>query len=399
MTDQQRPSRPSIKPVALLVSLGLATGALVGGISYQQSRQLIQQAQERGRDSLALGLAVGLADLLTIRDYAGMESRLEQAMADESLASALVVDTTGKVVVHLQRQRPAERPRLMFEPAQLTPPQPDQAQSIAGRGISTRWTPIEAGEAVGWLRLRTWSTSTDAVLDLLARQYLLLGVLAAGLLGTSLGMGYHQLRRQHRRQQLQLQQEKAVLMHTAHTDPLTGVANRRGIEQRLERILAAPESGRGAGVAVCMIDLDNFKPVNDLYGHSAGDQLLVAVTRRLQDYLRKGDHVGRMGGDEFIVVIQGCSDRQQVETLAHRITAGLSQPFQLHDLEVCIGASVGVALGIDDPTGSMEQLLERADRAMYQAKQAGKGAVVLAPQPQGPKPGGGISPPPAPSRW
>ena len=367
-----------MKPVALLVSLGIATGALVGGVSYHHSRQLIQQAQERGRAALAQGLATGLADLLTTQDFAGMESRLEQAMADEALASALVVDTTGKVLVHLQRQQPAARPQLMFEPSQLKPPQPGQALAIPGQGNHTRWTPIEAGEAVGWLRLRTWSTSTDAVLDLLGRQYLLLGVLAAGLLGTSLGMGYHQLQRQHRRRERQLQEEQAVLLHKVNTDVLTGIDNRRGIQQRLAPILAIPEERREAGVAVCMIDLDDFKPVNDVYGHSAGDQLLVAVAKRLQGYLRKADQVGRIGGDEFIVVIRDCNDRELAMKFAQRITTGLSVPFQLHDLEVRIGASVGVALDADDPNGSMEDLLDRADRAMYQAKQAGKGAVVVA---------------------
>ncbi len=85
------------RSLVALVSVGLVTGGVLGWISYQESRSLIEQAQERARMALARGLALGLADQLAIDDYAGMESRLEQAMTDETIASALVVDTEGKV--------------------------------------------------------------------------------------------------------------------------------------------------------------------------------------------------------------------------------------------------------------------------------------------------------------
>jgi diguanylate cyclase (GGDEF)-like protein len=371
-------------PVTLMASLSVFTGVVIAGASYHHSRRLMEQSQERARAALARGLVVALSDQLVVRDYAGMESRLLQAMADESLVSALVTDPSGKVLVHLQRKQPQAEPVLLFEPRQIKPPRQGQATGGRTGDIATHWTPVEAGELLGWLQLRTWSTSTDAVLNLLARQYLLLGVLAAALLSTLLGSGYRQLRRQNQQRERKLLQDKAELEHKALTDPLTGIYNRRGVERELGRMLAHPEQRRAAQLAVCMIDLDDFKPVNDAYGHAVGDRLLRAVCRRLRGVLRDGDLLGRFGGDEFIAVFQGCGDPSLALQLARRVTTSLNSIFRLDDLQVRIGASVGIALDSDAPQGSLHDLLERADQAMYRAKEGGKGQVVLAPGPSEP---------------
>lgn len=373
------PRRPKLPPVALVASLGVLCGVVIAGLSYQNSRSLIEQSQDRTRAALARGLVVALSDQLVVRDYAGLESRLLQAMADGSLASALVTDTSGRVLVHLQRDRPQAEPGLLFEPPQIPIPATGQAAGSSTGELTTRWTAIEAGEPVGWLRLRTWPTQTDAVLDLLARQYLLLGALAAALLGTILGSGYRQIRRQAEQREHRLHEEKAELERKALTDHLTGVYNRRGLELELLRTLENPERRRQAQLAVCMIDLDDFKPVNDVYGHAIGDQLLQAVSRRLRGILRDGDLLGRFGGDEFIVVFQHCGDAALALQLARRITTELSTTFRIEDLQVRIGASVGVALDVDAPEASLAALLERADQVMYQAKETAKGHVALAP--------------------
>ncbi len=365
--------------MALLASLSVLTGVVIAGVSYQHSRRLMEQSQDRTRAALARGLVLALSDQLVVRDYAGMESRLLQAMADESLASALVTDPSGKVLVHLQREQPQSEPVLLFDPVRIAPPQQGQLTSNRTGDIATRWTPIEVIEPLGWLRLRTWSTSTDAVLNLLAQQYLLLGVLAAALLSTLLGSGYQQIRRQNRQRERTLQQENKELEHKALTDPLTGIYNRRGVEQKLQQILENPERRCVAQLAVCMIDLDDFKPVNDAYGHAVGDQLLHAVCKRLRGVLRAGDLLGRFGGDEFIAVFQHCGDPALVLKLAQRVKTTLNSSFHLDDLQVHVGASVGIALDVDAPEGSMNALLERADKAMYRAKLIGKGQVVVAP--------------------
>lgn len=374
---RQRPSLAGSLPSSvLLASLSILTGLVIGGASYQQSRQLIEQSQERTRTALARGLVVALADQLVLQDYAGMESRLQQAMADPSLASAVVTDPSGKVLVHLNRERPEAEPALLFEPARLPPPQSVEARSSRSGSISTRWTAIDAGlEPLGWLQLRTWSTSTDAVLALLARQYLVLGTLAAALLGTLVVSAQRQIRQREQR----LRRENAELEQKALSDPLTGVWNRRGIEHALEGILERPKGGQGEPLAVCMIDLDDFKPVNDTYGHAIGDQVLVAVSRRLRGVLREGDLLGRLGGDELIAVFRHCPDPEIARQLAARIVSGLKAPFIFDELTIRIGGSIGLALNAGDRNEPIVSLLKRADQAMYAAKQGGKGHVVMSP--------------------
>lgn len=384
------------KSLVALVSLGLLAGGVLGWTSYQQSRSLIEQAQERGRLALARGLATGLADQLATDDYAGMESRMEQAMADETIASALVIDTEGKVLVHLQRRSPSELPELIFSPQRLLPPVSGLPVPSATNGVTTRWIAIEAGLPVGWLRLRTWSSSTDAVLSLLAKQYQVLGTLVAALVVVMLVISYRQVRRHAHLREQQLQEEKANLERSALTDPLTGLFNRRGIERSLSKTLEDPVSRTEAALTICMIDLDDFKPVNDVYGHDVGDQLLTAVAQRLKSYLRDGDCVGRMGGDEFIAVFRHCPNRDLANDLARRIRHGLSQPFQIGDLSIRIGASVGVVLDAEqrwepDPSSReltaeldareyLENLVKLADQAMYQVKRNGKSQVAIAPR-------------------
>ena len=370
--------------MALLASMSVFTGVLIAGASYQHSRRLIEQSQERARAALASGLVVALSDQVVVGDYAGMESRLRQAMADESMASAMVTDPSGKVLVHLQRDQPQVEPTLLFDPVWIAPPKQGQTVGERTADVTTHWTAIEAGEPLGWLQLRTWSSSTDAVLTLLGRQHLLLGVLAAALLSTFLGSGYHQIRRQNQQRERKLQQEKIVLERKALTDPLTGIYNRRGVEKELLHIVEDPERRLASQLAVCMIDLDDFKPVNDAYGHAVGDQLLRAVGQRLRGILRTGDLLGRIGGDEFIAVFQQCGEPELAIQLAQRVTAALNSSFHLDGLQVSISASVGISLDLAGRMDSIEAILDRADKAMYGAKLAGKGRFMLAPCAQRP---------------
>lgn len=381
---------------ALLASVSVLGGLAIGWVSYQHSRQLVVQSQDRVQAALAKGLVVALSDQLVLNDYAGMESRLQQAMADPSLASAVVTDPNGRVLVHLERERPEAEPRLEFEPARITPPENGPSSSSRSGSISTRWTAIDAGlEPLGWLQLRTWSTSTDAVLSLLARQYLVLSTLTAALLGTLMASARQQIRRQGLQRERVLRQVNTELEQEALTDPLTGVWNRRGVERELRSMLDTPRTPNREKLAVCMIDLDDFKPVNDTYGHAIGDQVLIAVTRRIGGALRKGDLLGRIGGDELIVVFRGCSEAAIACELAKRIVARLKAPFIFDHLEIRIGASIGIALNAGNVDEPMHSLLQRADQAMYATKEAGKGHLVIAEDPVLVEPPGEAGPPPA----
>jgi diguanylate cyclase (GGDEF)-like protein/PAS domain S-box-containing protein len=162
-----------------------------------------------------------------------------------------------------------------------------------------------------------------------------------------------------------------IIRHLAHHDPLTGLCNRLLLNDRLTNMIALAERD-GKKVAVLYLDLDRFKPVNDLLGHEAGDALLVEVAARLRGMSRSSDTIARVGGDEFVVV-QTLGDRPDLaEASAARIIAELSKLFTIGGEEVLISASVGIALYPSDGQTAAE-LLRNADKAMYRAKDEARG--------------------------
>ena len=169
-----------------------------------------------------------------------------------------------------------------------------------------------------------------------------------------------------------LRDSEARFRHQATHDPLTGLPNRTLFTERLTAAITAP--GRGADrIGVCFLDLDRFKVVNDSLGHEAGDELLVQVARRLQQALRPGDVLGRLGGDEFTVLAENIA-HDHAMALAERLREQLATPFELAGGEFLMSSSVGVA------TSSVpecpEDLMRWADAAMYRAKQGGRDCVV-----------------------
>jgi diguanylate cyclase (GGDEF)-like protein len=157
----------------------------------------------------------------------------------------------------------------------------------------------------------------------------------------------------------------------AHHDALTGLANRVQLREHIATSLK--HLGRGKKLAVLCLDLDKFKDVNDTLGHSVGDSLLCAVSRRLRDIVRDSDLVSRTGGDEFSIVQSGVEPPAAASAaLAGRVVEALSVPFDLGDHHVVIGASVGVAIAPDDGH-DVDQLLKNADMALYRAKDDGRG--------------------------
>jgi diguanylate cyclase (GGDEF)-like protein len=155
-------------------------------------------------------------------------------------------------------------------------------------------------------------------------------------------------------------------------DALTGLANRTLL---LERIGHALLRGRRSDkvLAVLFADLDSFKAVNDVHGHRAGDDLLIAVAKRLRALLRPGDTLARVSGDEFVILCEDLDDESQAETIGARIADALLTPFQIAGAKLEISASVGIAFAGRGEPYSPEQMLENADVAMYQAKRRGGG--------------------------
>jgi diguanylate cyclase len=161
------------------------------------------------------------------------------------------------------------------------------------------------------------------------------------------------------------------LAHQATHDALTGLPNRVLLGERLQQLLASPGSG---GTAVLFLDLDGFKYVNDTWGHSLGDDLLVAVGRRLREVTREHELVARVGGDEFVLALRSTDPDTELVAIAERLLRQFQDPYQLAIGEVFVGASIGITHSRLVPDGATnEELIRDADVAMYQAKAAGRG--------------------------
>jgi diguanylate cyclase (GGDEF)-like protein/PAS domain S-box-containing protein len=166
--------------------------------------------------------------------------------------------------------------------------------------------------------------------------------------------------------------------YMATHDALTGLPNRNECWKRLEERYALRNDQHGpAECTVFYCDLDGFKQVNDQFGHSAGDTVLKEATRRMKDVLFVRDFIARIGGDEFIAIVDGVLDDEKANALAQRLIKVVSQPVVTPEGQYLIGASIGVAHARHYP-GSVEALVNAADGAMYVAKRGGKGTVRLA---------------------
>lgn len=237
-------------------------------------------------------------------------------------------------------------------------------------GTGARYLLIaQAGEAVGYLNwipsrpgaqmLRTIGPSTG--LAVLAISLLCL-YMVRRLWNSSVNLSQSMLR---------LGASEAQAQHLAFHDVLTGLPNRALVEDRLTQALALA-TRHDQRVALLLIDLDRFKTINDTHGHHAGDELIIAVAQRLSLIVRASDTVGRIGGDEFIVVMPDVDNIGQVHSLAQRIIDELSEPFTLFGSDVWSGASIGLALAPKDGVDRLE-LMRKADIALYEAKSGGRG--------------------------
>jgi diguanylate cyclase (GGDEF)-like protein/PAS domain S-box-containing protein len=169
---------------------------------------------------------------------------------------------------------------------------------------------------------------------------------------------------------------EAEIVHYAHHDALTGLANRRAFTERLEEALA--RSGRtGVPVGLIVLDLDDFKPVNDTHGHQAGDEVLVAFAGRLSDGIRTTDLAARIGGDEFAVIVEDGGDGEEVSALARRLDDAIRAPIAIRPgVECRIRASMGLASS--RAGGDADELLREADQHLYVGKRSRQEAAVRA---------------------
>ncbi|MGH9302750.1 MAG: diguanylate cyclase domain-containing protein, partial [Acidimicrobiales bacterium] len=188
-----------------------------------------------------------------------------------------------------------------------------------------------------------------------------------------------------------LDQVHAAMRHQVSHDPLTGLVNRAHFLEELRDAIGELVPGQ-TKLAVLFLDLDNFKEVNDQFGHSFGDQVLLTVGNRLRSIVRAGDVVGRFGGDEFVVL---CRDARGAESeysaLASRIGKSIAQAMVIHGRQAVLTVSTGLAV-VSGPDHDPEVILDQADTAMYRAKEAGRGRFELFGSRPGPVPAVSVRP-------
>lgn len=190
-----------------------------------------------------------------------------------------------------------------------------------------------------------------------------------------LSEGFNSMLLEIERRDLQLMARQDKLHKMANYDSLTSLPNRSLFNDRLNQALRHAKR-TDERMAVLFIDLDEFKPVNDTYGHKAGDSLLIEVARRLEGITRIDDTVARLGGDEFTVFLQGLKSEEDAQLIANKHLDNLRAPYQYGDKQLFISASIGIAFS-PEHGGTAEVLVKSADTAMYHAKSKGKNNIVV----------------------
>ena len=175
----------------------------------------------------------------------------------------------------------------------------------------------------------------------------------------------------------ELRRTEKQLLKSVSTDELTGLHNRKALLEQLEAVCMRAKR-QGIPFGVLALDLDGFKAANDAFGHAAGDHVLKTVADRLVGFVRATDYVARMGGDEFIIILEGVADHKDLKVIAEKIVTGIAEPIKLPcGNETAVGVSVGVSTWTENGTDCRD-LMKSADMALYRAKETGKGRVCYA---------------------
>lgn len=355
--------------VGLWASLAALIILISAGIwSYQHTNQLARQAQEQAGNGLAVGLANALEETIILRNFAQIEVQVVQTMNSEQVQSILVTDTDGTILSEARRDPLSGKTQLIFKDTGKKYSESISATPEEDTLLIVR--PIGNGTKVGWVKLQIAMSKNNALLKGIHQQLLLMNgfsaIIMLVIIGFSLRNTYTQIRTTH----AEIEDLNDSLHTAAFYDQLTKLPNRPLLRDRLRQALALA-SRTHHQVAVCYLDLDGFKQINDTYGHDYGDTVLVEVSKRLTMTMRQHDTVARVGGDEFVLVINDLQSLDDCKQLLNRVLIELAQPIDIGHHMVTIGASIGVASshehGINPST-----LITLADKAMYQAKRSGK---------------------------
>lgn len=370
--------RQSIANLALTKAVYTISGVvllimLISSVwTYYSINQILTISLERRDIALSKGVGIAVSDSIIQRDYSEMESKLRQVMLNQNILSILIADPSGAPLMYLKRPDINSEPAIIFDQTAVQTPTSSQnaSQIINENNIPYVWSPITAGVRIGWVRMSISTNISDRILNTLRRNIVLsvAGLFLAVI--TILVFTVRHFFKGVQRHEIELIQTNKTLEEATQIDALTGLPNRLSLNQR---ILAAMNDcvEEGGILAVCFLDLDGFKEVNDTLGHHTGDLLLIEVARRLRAMVREQDSVIRLGGDEFVLLLGAQVTPDKSKVSLKRIIKALSKVYVLNGNRVEISASLGVTFYPFD-NGTPEQLLEHADQAMYAAKRNGK---------------------------
>jgi len=299
-------------------------------------------------------IADNSAAALVFHDAQASEETLAALNASATIQAASIMNLQyAPLAVYRRGNEPAiSRPSeaLLVTGRQFSPSNLHILQSIQIDGLKIGYVILRAGLGQLYARFIGYAILTVAVaLGSLAASYLLVA-----------------------RMRRAVKSAEAHLEYLAHIDAITNLPNRHAFNERLALALSKADQIKGA-VGLLLIDLDNFKVVNDTLGHHAGDKLLKQVAQRLVDRLRNADTVCRIGGDEFAVIVESKGNAAESDWVAEKILGALAAPFNVDEYEIYVTASIGISLYPQDAF-DVQTLTRNADTAMYQAKGKGKNA-------------------------
>jgi len=360
----------AIANLFLLMSAGVFLQAKV--------RDAVTRDHERLAAMIAKSTAVSIDALLESEDYDGITVSLHGMAAQAGVDDLLLADSSGKVLSRVFRGPAGSDAADRLQEAGLggiVPIPNGPYRTFHQNGQFQAWVPVDAVEGGAWVRA---AIPVAPLMGELSRvEALVVAATAIGFLALTASV-LLLLRRAYQmveRRESHLLAEQEELRDAVYRDRLTGLLNRAGLAQRLEQTLASRRAGEQL-LAVCFLDLDGFKAVNDRYGHDVGDLLLAEVARRLSASVRQTDTVARLAGDEFVLLLEGESRPGEVMAIVEGIIARVSQRVPAAGEPLRVGVSIGVALR-HSHHDTAEVLLKQADEAMYEAKRAGRNRWVL----------------------
>lgn len=373
--DEKGNSRISTRALfrgTLLIGLGTLALVIVA-ISWfdHQAREIRVAGRESTAKMMAEGVAIAIQDDVISENYAQIEGRLRQTLSDPQVLSILVADEDGKVLSHLQVDSATRNIKPIYSSPRLQIPTQSSEVLTVGNA-TTQWLQLVAGVPIGWLRLEIVGTKVDDALTTLRKRVTTWLLVACFVLLFSLSMVLWRTRGLIKMEEAVIQGRTDALKKVAHHDSLTELPNRYLLLDRLGQAITSSNRNQ-TSFALCFIDLDGFKPVNDEHGHDAGDFVLREVGRRLTECIRENDTVARIGGDEFVLILVDVEIASGINATLERILATIKKPIAIPEgVEVTISLSMGVTIFPDD-LSSPDDLLNHADEAMYVAKNKGPG--------------------------